>query len=184
LNRKWLLIGIALLSLSFFVIPHTLQERIKSIGHIKLYFDEHHRLYDSEPGRFLIWAAGLKIIQDYPWGIGQGNLEDIYPKYAIHAIAQYEPTEPHLHDNFLQILAQNGWPGLAAYLFWIFSYYRETLRFKIDDPESQEWNWTFLCLFSAILVWGLTEYTFSHQFMYIQFFLWGLQVALWQKSRL
>jgi O-antigen ligase len=183
LNRKWLLIGIALLVSSFFVIPHTLQERIKSIGQVKLYFDEHHRLYNSEPGRFLIWASGWKIIQDYPWGIGQGNLEDIYPKYAIPAIAQYEPTEPHLHNNFLQILAQNGWLGLGIYLFWIFSYYREALRFKSDDTESKEWNWTFLCLFSAILVWGLTEYTFSHQFMYIQFFLWGLQVALWQKSK-
>ena len=179
LNRRWLLAGVILLGLCYCLAPQTLRERVKSIGHVELYFDANHQLIGADPTRFLIWAAGLKMIRDYPWGIGQGNMEEVYPKYGIHAVTQYEPTEPHLHDNFLQILAQNGWLGLAAYLFWIFSYYREALRFKTDDPESRELNWTFLCLFSAILVWGLTEYTFSHQFMYIQFFFWGLQARLW-----
>jgi O-antigen ligase len=91
-----------------------------------------------------------------------------------------EPTEPHLHDNFLQVCAQNGWIGLAAYLFWVFSYYWTALRSHTSDKDSKDLNWALLCVFSAVLVWGLTEYTFSHQFMNVQFFLLGLQIGLWR----
>jgi O-antigen ligase len=89
-------------------------------------------------------------------------------------------TEPHLHDNFLQITAQNGWLGLAAYLFWIGVFYWKGLSFKTRNKDEGDLNWTFLCVFSAILAWGLTEYTFSHQFMNVQFFLLGLQLCLWK----
>ncbi len=125
----------------------------------------------------------MNIIKDYPWGVGQGNLENIYPRYKMPN-ADLEPTVPHLHNNFLQITAQNGWIGLGAYLFWISSYYFAALKLKSNEPETREVNWLFLCLYTSILIWGLTEYTFSHQFMNVQFFLLGLQVCLWRQSNL
>ncbi|HXL72073.1 MAG TPA: O-antigen ligase family protein, partial [bacterium] len=145
-----------------------------------LAYNEQHEVIGASQPRLLIWISGLRIIKDHPMGVGQGNIEDIYHQYRID-VPGNDIDVPHLHDNFLQILAQNGWLGLFAYLFWIFAFYFEALHFKTMDAEVDLWNWMFLCVFSSILVWGLTEYTFSHQFMNIQFFFMGLAILLWKR---
>jgi O-antigen ligase len=151
------------------------------MGDFNFNFNANHQLENASQSRYMIWFSGVHIIQDHPWGIGQGNLPDIYPQYRMPN-GDLEPTVPHLHNNFLQICAQNGWQGLAAYLFWIFAFYWAALRAKLLSEKVQELNWGLICVFSAILVWGLTEYTFSHQFMYVQFFLLGLQLELLRVS--
>jgi O-antigen ligase len=178
LNKKWLFTGIVLIAIGFSFAPKELQERVKSIASVGFSYDDQHQINNSGQPRLLIWVAGLKIIKDHPMGVGQGNIEDIYPQYRVPN-KDSEQTVPHLHDNFLQILAQNGWLGLAAYLFWIFAFYFEAFRFKSTKAEANQLNWTMVCIFSAVLVWGITEYTFSHQFMNVQFFLLGITVALW-----
>jgi O-antigen ligase len=177
-NKKWLLVGIVILGTLPFLLPSALQQRIESIGDIWIHFGADHQIQNANNERIFIWTSGFKIIKDYPWGIGQGNMEDVFPKYRNPNSTEW--IIPHLHNNFLQILAQNGWIGLAAYLFWIAVYYGTALRFRSDDLKAQTLNWTFLCVFTAILVWGMTEYTFSHQFMNVQFFLLGLQLGLWR----
>jgi hypothetical protein len=183
-NKKWLLAGLLIFVTSFLFAPQEFQKRLESIGTIQFTYNDQHQIINSSQTRFLIWVAGMRIIKDYPLGIGQGNIDDIYPKYRIPNNKDIEATVPHLHNNFMQILVQNGWFGLAAYLFWIFAFYWESFRFKSPNIEESQRNWMFLCVFSSILVWGLTEYTFSHQFMYVQSFLLGLQINLWrQKSQ-
>ncbi len=177
-NKKWLLAGLVILGCLPFLLPVTLQQRIRSIGDIWIHFGANHQIQSANNERVFIWTSGFKIIKDYPWGIGQGNMEDIFPKYRNPNSTEW--IIPHLHNNFLQILAQNGWIGLASYLFWILAYFGSALSFKTEDTELKKLNWTFLCVFTAILVWGMTEYTFSHQFMNVQFFLLGLQIGLWQ----
>ena len=177
-NKKWLLAGVVILGSLPFLLPPALQERIKSIGDIWVHFGADHQIQSANNERVFIWTSGFKIIKDYPFGIGQGNMEDVFPKYRNPNSTEW--IIPHLHNNFLQILAQNGWIGLAAYLFWIVVYYGTALSFRLDDQETQTLNWTFLCVFTAILVWGMTEFTFSHQFMNVQFFLLGLQLGLWR----
>jgi len=163
------------------LFPKPIQERIESSWKIQVRawgtFKNGEIAYASNE-RFYMWFSGLRMSLDYPLGIGQGNLGEIYPKYKMPA--SWEPNPPHLHNNFLQILVQNGWIGFAAYLFWIFAYFWGALRFELQNQDSQYLNWVFLCVFSAVLVWGLTEYTFSHQFMNVQFFLLGLQACLWK----
>ncbi|HTA75887.1 MAG TPA: O-antigen ligase family protein [bacterium] len=179
-NKKWLWFGLALFVISFLVAPQEFQKRLESIGSVHLVYNEKHEVIGANQPRPLIWIAGLRIIKDHPMGVGQGNIEDIYPQYRIDAPGN-DTDVPHLHDNFLQILAQNGWLGLVSYLFWIFAFYWETLHFRPSSEEAGLWNWMLLCVFSSILVWGLTEYTFSHQFMNIQFFFMGMVVLLWEK---
>ena len=180
-NRKWLGAGILAVCLSFFLLPAELQNRVKSIWTIHLAFKDGLVQSSDYHERPLIWQAGWNIVKDHPFGIGQGNLGELYPKYK-HPLAS-EPNVPHLHDNYLQILAQNGWEGFAVYLFWIGTYFFTASLWKPPDNNAGELNWTFLCVFSAVLVWGLTEYTFSHQFMNLQFFLLGLQAALWRTGK-
>ncbi len=180
LDRRWLYIGAFSAIALFFALPHPIQDRIKSIGEIWFVFDSQGKITNASSERFLMWQTGLAILKDHPWGIGQGNISDLYLKYKSGVT--YDPTVPHLHNNFMQILVQNGWIGLGAYLFWIFSYYRTAFRFKSGNQEERDCNWTLLCVFSATLVWGLTEYTFSHQYMNLFFALLGLQLNLWKNS--
>ncbi|HTC21296.1 MAG TPA: O-antigen ligase family protein [bacterium] len=182
LNRKWLLVGFLLAGFSFFFLPQEVKDRLKNMTHIWVTYDSQHHLHAASESRILIWLTGWEIIKDHPWGVGQGNVSELFPQYNHSVLAQFEPTVPHLHDNFLQILAQNGWLGLMAYLFWIFSYYWETTGRMAPADGNRELHWTFLCVFTSILVWGLSEYTFSHQFMNVQFFLLGLQAGLWKSQ--
>ena len=125
----------------------------------------------------MIWITGIKIIKDYPLGIGQGNIGEIFPAYKMKALE--EPTVPHLHDNFLQIAVQNGWLGLAVYLGWIGCYFFYAFKFQGRAPLDRELYWTLACCFLGAMAWGLTEFTFSQQFMYLFYSLLGLQWGLW-----
>ncbi len=180
LQRKWLLAGAGLLVLCYFLLPPALHERIRSIFDVSMTYSRSNPYGNASQSRLLIWAAGWYMIEDHPWGVGQGNVEKLFPQYRPPVLP--EPTEPHLHDNFLQICAQNGWIGLGVYLFWIACYYWTAWRFKPRDIFSGNLNRALLCVFSGVLVWGLTEYTFSHQFMNVQFFLLGLQACLWKNQ--
>ena len=151
--------------------------------HIWVTYNAEHRAVAANETRILIWLAGWEMIKDHPWGVGQGNVSRLFPQYVAGTpIADREPNVPHLHDNFLQILAQNGWQGLAVYLLWIAVYGWTALRARPPSAEGAEMNWVLFCVFIGVLVWGLTEYTFSHQFMNFQSFLLGLQVRLWSFS--
>ncbi|MGH7739020.1 MAG: O-antigen ligase family protein, partial [bacterium] len=142
-NRKWIIAGALSGLLIFFILPRHFQKRIESIAQIQLSYDAQGHLSNANPDRIMIWISGWRLIQDHPWGIGQGNLVDVYPHYKFPVM--HDPTEPHLHNNFLQILAQNGWLGLALYLFWIFAFYRSALGLKFSNPEDQDLNWTLIC---------------------------------------
>jgi O-antigen ligase len=181
-DRRWILGLVLALGLAIPFIPQPLMERLKSATELHITYDDQHHIQNSSEPRVLIWASGWRIIRDYPWGIGQGNISEVYPRYRLGALDRYEPDVPHLHDNFLQLLLQNGWIGLAVYLFWIFAFYRDGAGFKIVDRSLADLNWTLMGIFTAVLVWGLTEYTFSHQFMNIQCFLLGLQAGLRKKG--
>jgi O-antigen ligase len=153
---------------------------LENTTHFWVTYDSTHRPVAANESRILIWLAGWEMIKDHPWGVGQGNVSVLFPKYVAGTpIAQWEPEIPHLHDDFLQILAQNGWEGLIVYVIWIGAFGWMVFKFRPPDPTAQELNWTFFSIFIAVLVWGLTEYTFSHQFMNFQFFLLGLQTRLW-----
>ncbi|HET9869292.1 MAG TPA: O-antigen ligase family protein [bacterium] len=165
-HRRLLAAGAVLALAGFFVLPGQLQQRVQSIADWK-----------DQP-RLFIWDAGVRIIKDYPvFGIGQGNLGDIYPKYVSPEARERE--HGHLHDNYLQIQVQNGLFGSAAYLFWILAYFYAARRNAPAGGEMGSLNLLFVSLFAASLVWGLTQYTFAHQFMYFQAFLLGLQYRLW-----
>jgi O-antigen ligase len=173
-RRKWLVPCAVGMVAVFFILPAHYQERVRAIWNFHLVYDNQERIY--------MWEAGWHISRDHPlWGIGQGNLTDVYHGYKLPQAV--EKDIPHLHNNFVQILVQNGWVGLLAYLLWIAAYYAACLGFKPLDAESAGWNGVLACVFTAVWVWGLTEYTFSHQFMNLQAFFLGIQAGLWKTPR-
>jgi O-antigen ligase len=64
--------------------------------------------------RMAHWQSALSMWSDNPWlGIGIGNYEPVYPRYAL-------PLWPyplgHAHNYYLNIAAETGVFGLASYL--------------------------------------------------------------------
>jgi len=173
-RRRWLLPALAAAMVAYFLLPSHYQLQVRSI------WDPTIRWTNME--RLLMWKAGWKMSQDHPlFGIGHDNVLQTYPAYRLPGTR--EATVSHLHNNFVQVLAQNGWVGLLAYLGWIGTYFAAALRRRRWPKEVQDWNLVLTCVFLAGLIWGLTEWTFSHQFMNIQFFLLGLQANLWRQGK-
>jgi O-antigen ligase len=168
-RRRLLLYGIIAALLGIALSPSPVKERVRSFWDSRLSYSNMERIH--------MWRTGWRISRDHPvLGIGQGNMEAVYPQYRVPEAK--EPVVGHMHNNFMQVLVQNGWVGLLAYLAWIIAYFRDASRFKPRHPGERSLNEGFIAVFIATLVWGLTEYTFSHQYMMVQVFLLGLQWGL------
>jgi O-antigen ligase/tetratricopeptide (TPR) repeat protein len=62
--------------------------------------------------RLLTWKGTLRMALAHPWlGVGPGAFMYAYPKYAIAGYVQAA------HENYLQILAEQGAFGLTAFLW-------------------------------------------------------------------
>jgi len=60
------------------------------------------------------WQAAWQMWTDHPWlGVGIGNYEPVYPRYAL---PQWPLALGHAHNYYLNIAAETGIIGLAAYL--------------------------------------------------------------------
>jgi O-antigen ligase len=64
--------------------------------------------------RLAHWQAAAGMARDYPWlGVGLGNYGPVYPRYAL---LNWPNALGHAHMIYLNILAETGVVGLAAYL--------------------------------------------------------------------
>lgn len=113
--------------------------------------------------RLAMAATGLRIIQAHPLvGIGPGLMERVYPAWRVDWAVKAD--NPHLHNNALQIAAERGLLGLAAWL-WLMAalgvgawrVLRYAGPFGEGGPEAR----AALAALAAFLVMGLFEYNFS-----------------------
>lgn len=64
--------------------------------------------------RMAHWQAAWAMFSDRPWlGVGAGNYEVVYPAYRLPA---WREALGHAHNYYLNVLAESGLVGLAAYL--------------------------------------------------------------------
>jgi len=106
-------VGLALLAVvavaTFFLVPGTLGERIRSV------FDPANKWNEQ---RVLMWGAGLRMFRDHPiTGVGLQDLHALYDQYRSPLATE---RAGHLHDVFVQIAAQMGVVGLAAF-GWLYA---------------------------------------------------------------
>jgi O-antigen ligase len=175
-NRKWLMIGLTAMAAGFLLVPTAARDRIFNILKQNETFQ-----HSSDTERLYIWQTGLHIVRDHPvFGIGQGLIEKVYPAYKNPNAM--EANVGHMHNNFVQIAVQNGLVGLATFLLWLVAYFWTVFHHKPKDPSDAALHFMLTCTFIASMVWGLTEYTFSYQFMSVQAFLMGIQLSLERRS--
>jgi putative inorganic carbon (HCO3(-)) transporter len=68
--------------------------------------------------RLAHWQAAEGMARDYPWlGVGVGNYETAYPTYSL---LNWPLALGHAHMIYLNVLAETGLVGLAAYgILWL-----------------------------------------------------------------
>ena len=121
-KRKWgFVLGIAL----FVVVMNTIPRySLPGFGGVPVLARLESMVEVETQGqdRFAIWANSLAIFADHPiLGAGKGNFRFIYPAYARRVIEDPSFTPQSwatdAHNDYVQLLAETGFLGAAAFLF-------------------------------------------------------------------
>ncbi|HEX7831667.1 MAG TPA: O-antigen ligase family protein [Thermoanaerobaculia bacterium] len=108
--------------------------------------------------RIRMTEAGVEMIRDYPvLGVGPANVKDEYALYRKHDAPRARP--PHLHSNIIQLWAERGILGLAAYITFIALFLRECIR-AWNTPRKM-WGQAGIAVMVALAVAGLFEFNFG-----------------------
>lgn len=121
----------------------------------------------SNYDRLCMIEAGARMVAERPLtGLGPEMVEERYPIYRSPSAPRYET--PHLHNSFLQLAAERGLPGLAAYLVLMAMAFRAAWRgYRREGgragPRPDLWLGCLLALVAFNLAglfehnWGDTE---------------------------
>jgi O-antigen ligase len=157
LVRQHLLVRLALAAavvVVLFAVPGA-RSRLESLGTLQ---------DNTTIDRLAMIEGGLALVRDHPLlGVGVGRVKDLYPSYAP-GIAMRRHTS-HLHNTPLQIAAERGLPGLAAWLAVYVAFFRGAIAVLRAVPAAREADRALVlgCLLGigAFLVAGLFEYNFG-----------------------
>ncbi len=114
-------------------------------------------VYNRE--RVLIWNSAWKMFKDYPiTGVGLNQYTRRYQTEYISPAAR-ERTIAHAHNNFLQMLAENGIIGFLSFCFMFGSFLFYSLKdwFKYHHTSTL----MFFSITCGILLQGLTDFNFG-----------------------
>ena len=150
---KSLLVIPVLAGLALVVSPRPVRDRALSIISLR----DPANQYRLEYAR-----AGLRIIADYPlFGTGPDTVDMVFqnPKYGLSEIAK---RNVHLHSDVMQIGAERGLLGLAAWLAFVVMAVIALIRRVTDEtPGRQAPSAGALAALAAVFVAGLFEYNFG-----------------------
>jgi putative inorganic carbon (HCO3(-)) transporter len=171
--------------LCFYAIsPGVIKQRLNSI-------------VDASDPRFHVYLTAMHMIQDHPWfGVGPKNVSYEAPKYReekefpnwlkrsvelFSNRSKYQEEEKvfpgwlyqHMHNNFLQIAAEIGIPGLVLWLWFMFRLAWDALRcyryasgpsFSSGEglrKEALTASSAALAAWVAFMIAGMFEYNFG-----------------------
>lgn len=133
--------------------------------------------YHSNTERILIWQSAWNMFKDHPiLGVGLGQYTENYQQKYISPQAK-EPKLGHAHNNFMQMLAENGIVGFAGFVT-MFGYiiFKNLLAwFKVKNVYALMIVSATVCL----LLQGFTEYNVGNSAVIKMYWLvLGLLVVL------
>ena len=108
--------------------------------------------------RIRMLEAGVEMIRDHPvLGVGPANVKAEYAIYRKHDAPR--PRPPHLHNNVIQLWAERGILGLAAYLLLLALFVRECVR--AWRGPNHVWAEVGIGAVVSLTVAGLFEFNFG-----------------------
>jgi O-antigen ligase len=123
-------------------LPRSVVDRVVSI------VDLHQ---GSNYDRLCMLSSGAQMVEDNPvFGVGLGMVERRYPVYRADDAPRWRV--PHLHNNVVQLAAERGLLGLAAYLAILATFAVHTWR-ALRQPGQHHFPALAGCL---LAVWGVT----------------------------
>jgi O-antigen ligase len=145
---KILYLTLPALLILILVMPGSVKSRIVST------FDMNNA---TNRDRLYMVTVGMNIFKDHPLtGVGPDNVKKVYDRYKP---ARAELSNPHLHNNFLQVLAERGILALlsliAAFAVIIIQLVKK-IKNSIDLEKSISVGVLFV--FIGFLVAGMFEY--------------------------
>ena len=154
-RRHALVLGLVLAVMIALSVPSAFQRRALSI------------VDPADPTsreRLYFWQAGWRMVQEAPLlGLGPGGVKRHYPEYRDPAARR--PTTGHLHNNVVQIAAERGVLGLAAWLsIWVAFFVRAGRiygRLSAARADDRALVLGSLAAVAGFLVAGLFEYNFG-----------------------
>ncbi len=149
--RAFLLYPVLLLLLGL-LLPRAVLERAVSIVDLR---------QPANYDRLCMFTSGVQMVEDHPlFGEGLGMVQRRYPVYRRDDAPRWRV--PHLHDNLLQIAAERGLFGLAAYLGILVVFFRHTWRAlrRPEHPAHAALAGCFIAV-AGITVAGLFEYNWG-----------------------
>lgn len=125
--------------------------------------------------RIRMLEAGVEIIKDFPvLGVGPANVKEIYSLYRKPDAPR--PRPPHLHNNVVQLWAERGIGGLAAYVILLVLFLQFCAR-TLRGPNRM-WGEIGIAAAVALTVAGLFEFNFGDtEVFYLTLNLFALVVA-------
>ncbi len=163
-NYKVLYAIIPLLIIFAIFLPNSVKSRFTSIVDLK---------NETNMDRIYMAETGFNIFKEYPFfGVGANNIKKVYDKYKPEGA----PLNEHLHNNFIQTLAERGiFTLLALILVFISIIYNLIKKIKTGSVFQQKLAIGVLFTFFGFLIAGMFEYNFGHsQIKFILFFFLSL----------
>ncbi len=131
--------ALLLIGMQFHLIPASITERVTSFSQDLQFGDV--RGVDINDTNYAVlerlahWQAALDMARNNLWqGVGFGNYE---PAYADYALINWPAPLGHAHNYYLNLLAETGIIGLAAYLLLWTAVFWQTIRLlkRLDWPQ-------------------------------------------------
>lgn len=116
----------------------------------------------SAAQRLAYWIAGWRMFSDHAWlGVGMGNYGINYQRYAV---AGWETQLAHAHDYYLNLAAETGLVGLAAFLALVAAagYQTWVAAFRSPEPFARVLSMGALGMLVTLCVHNLFDDLFVH----------------------
>ncbi|PYQ30556.1 MAG: hypothetical protein DMF56_07030 [Acidobacteria bacterium] len=128
--------------------------------------------------RIRMLQAGVEMIRDHPvLGVGPANVKESYAIYRKQDAPR--PRPPHLHNNIVQLWAERGILGLAAYITLLALFLRQCAQ---AWRTQRMWAEIGVAVTVSLTVAGLFEFNFGDtEVFYLMLNLMAL-VAAWTDS--
>jgi O-antigen ligase len=135
---------------------------------------------ESNFDRIRMLEAGAEMIRDFPiLGVGPANVKEVYAIYRKQDAPRARP--PHLHNNVVQLWAERGILGLAAYILLLALFFRECIR--AWHGPNRKWAEAGAAIAVSLTVAGLFEFNFGDtEVFYLMLNLFALVVVSLERA--